>query len=382
MVGKKILASICSLTLTIGMLSGCSESDSSNKIKIGLEQLIEHPALDSAREGFEERMKEKGYEDGKNIEYEYKNAQGDNAITQQDVYKRQTVESGKSRIITMKYYQLFRGKGTIGINNIKIGDYFGISNVYIDSFNNKKEITVLPVIFPIDINSDIVKRLSDSRRLESNEYYMNFSNIEMEPGYEFRQYVPGDNLNRVNWKRFSRNQELLVRKNDNIIAINKKSIIMNPYMIIDKYDEKRDRMMIENRILRTVLSLAFVLLDRNIEVEVYIYENDMWTIQEIRDIEDISMLQNKFVEYQFIHRFNEDDIKKSIEKLVVESDIISITANIDFFTESINSVFELSGVESEVVWVKNSNDQLNCDSSFIKRNLWVLMEDYQFYNLF
>ncbi|CDM69479.1 hypothetical protein CM240_2342 [Clostridium bornimense] len=85
MVGKKILSIICSLTLTAAMLSGCSGSDSSsnNKIKIGLEQLIEHPALDSAREGFEERMKEKGYEDGKNIEYEYKNAQGDNAITQQ-----------------------------------------------------------------------------------------------------------------------------------------------------------------------------------------------------------------------------------------------------------------------------------------------------------
>ena len=85
MVGKKILSIICSLTLTVVMLSGCSGSDSSSddKIKIGLEQLIEHPELDSAREGFEERMKEKGYEDGKNIEYEYKNAQGDNAITQQ-----------------------------------------------------------------------------------------------------------------------------------------------------------------------------------------------------------------------------------------------------------------------------------------------------------
>ncbi|MBU5316484.1 ABC transporter substrate-binding protein [Clostridium bornimense] len=85
MEGKKILAIICSLTLTLGIISGCSKGDSNknDKVKIGLEQLIEHPALDSAREGFEERMKEKGYEDGKNIEYEYKNAQGDNAITQQ-----------------------------------------------------------------------------------------------------------------------------------------------------------------------------------------------------------------------------------------------------------------------------------------------------------
>lgn len=85
MVGKKILSIICSVTLTVAMLSGCSKGDSgsNDKIKIGLEQLTEHPALDSARKGFEERMKEQGYEDGKNIEYEYKNAQGDNSMNQQ-----------------------------------------------------------------------------------------------------------------------------------------------------------------------------------------------------------------------------------------------------------------------------------------------------------
>ena len=294
---------------------------------------------------------------------------------------RFSIESRKSKVITMKYYQLFRGKGTIGIDNIKIGDYFGISSIYIDGFDNRKEITVLPVIFPIDINSDIVKKLTSSRRLVSSDYYINFSNIEIEPGYEFRQYVPGDNLNRINWKKFSKNQELLVRKNDNIITINKKAIIMNPYITIGKYDEKRDRMMIENKILRTVLSLAFVLLDRNIDVEIYIYENDMWTIYEIKDMEDISILQNKFVDYQFIHRFNEGYIKESLEKLVVEIDSISITANIDVFIENIDSIFKLSEVENEVVWVKNSNDQLNYDDT-LERNLWVLKEDYQFYNLF
>jgi putative ABC transport system substrate-binding protein len=39
--------------------------------------LAEHPALDSAREGFIEALKEAGYEDGKNIKIEYQNAQGD-----------------------------------------------------------------------------------------------------------------------------------------------------------------------------------------------------------------------------------------------------------------------------------------------------------------
>ena len=65
----------------------------------------------------------------------------------------------------------------------------------------------------------------------------------------------------------------------------------------------------------------------------------------------------------------------------MEIDSISITANIDVFIENIDSIFKLSEVENEVVWVKNSNDQLNYDDT-LERNLWVLKEDYQFYNLF
>lgn len=49
-----------------------------NKVlKIGITQIIEHPALDATREGFIAALKENGYEDGKNIEIEYVSAQGD-----------------------------------------------------------------------------------------------------------------------------------------------------------------------------------------------------------------------------------------------------------------------------------------------------------------
>jgi putative ABC transport system substrate-binding protein len=46
-------------------------------IKIGISQLVQHPALDSACEGFIEALKEAGYEDGKNIKIDEQNAQGD-----------------------------------------------------------------------------------------------------------------------------------------------------------------------------------------------------------------------------------------------------------------------------------------------------------------
>jgi putative ABC transport system substrate-binding protein len=84
MVGKKILAVVCSSLITIGLI-GCSNStnktsnepEQSKITKIGITQIVEHPALDSAREGFIAALKDNGYEEGKNIEFDLQNAQGD-----------------------------------------------------------------------------------------------------------------------------------------------------------------------------------------------------------------------------------------------------------------------------------------------------------------
>jgi len=45
--------------------------------KVGILQIVEHPALDNARQGFLEGLKDAGWEEGKNLEVFYQNAQGD-----------------------------------------------------------------------------------------------------------------------------------------------------------------------------------------------------------------------------------------------------------------------------------------------------------------
>lgn len=63
--------------------SDSSQSQSEKKVfTIGISQLVEHPALDSAREGFIDGLKEAGFEDGKNVKFEVENAQGDFPTTQ------------------------------------------------------------------------------------------------------------------------------------------------------------------------------------------------------------------------------------------------------------------------------------------------------------
>lgn len=86
MVANKKISFLTAVLLAASILGGCAktsvddpEQKLSDKkvIKIGITQIVEHPALDSAREGFIEALKSKGYEDGKNIKIDYQNAQGD-----------------------------------------------------------------------------------------------------------------------------------------------------------------------------------------------------------------------------------------------------------------------------------------------------------------
>ena len=89
MVGfKKFVGLSLVILLVSTLLVGCGNTANTlgtNKnevIKIGITQIAEHPALDLAREGFIEGLKSKGYEEGKNIEIDYQNAQGDMSVAQ------------------------------------------------------------------------------------------------------------------------------------------------------------------------------------------------------------------------------------------------------------------------------------------------------------
>lgn len=73
---KKSNLILMGLILTMGLitLSGCeTEDNSESKLTIGINQLMEHQALDDARQGFEDGLKELNID----AEIVYKNAQGD-----------------------------------------------------------------------------------------------------------------------------------------------------------------------------------------------------------------------------------------------------------------------------------------------------------------
>ncbi|HNX64488.1 MAG TPA: ABC transporter substrate-binding protein [Oscillospiraceae bacterium] len=72
---RKILSVVISIIFCMVVLSGCLPQ-TEDKIKIGIIQFTQFPTLDAVRQGFTMRMRELGYIDGLNSEFEYKSANG------------------------------------------------------------------------------------------------------------------------------------------------------------------------------------------------------------------------------------------------------------------------------------------------------------------
>jgi putative ABC transport system substrate-binding protein len=76
MIMKK-LSILILIAVLVSILSAGSVLAEDDLIKIGILQLVEHPALDAAYQGFVDALTEAGYTDGVNIEIDYQNAQAD-----------------------------------------------------------------------------------------------------------------------------------------------------------------------------------------------------------------------------------------------------------------------------------------------------------------
>lgn len=75
---RKVLSTMCILTLVVTALTGCSsKKDSDKTYKIGVSQYTTHDALNAAYDGFIDGLAEAGYKEGENIEIDFQNAQGE-----------------------------------------------------------------------------------------------------------------------------------------------------------------------------------------------------------------------------------------------------------------------------------------------------------------
>ena len=89
---KKLLLMVPALVMAFA-LAGCGgggepageqkpEQQETKPLQLGIIQIVEHPALDAARQGFLDVMAENGYKNGENLALDFQSAQNDKSILQ------------------------------------------------------------------------------------------------------------------------------------------------------------------------------------------------------------------------------------------------------------------------------------------------------------
>ncbi|QXZ10810.1 ABC transporter substrate-binding protein [Comamonas sp. Y33R10-2] len=74
------LARMGALALAISAMTGAYAADTKS---VAVTAIVEHPALDAVRDGVKDALKSAGYEDGKNLKWQYQSAQGNTGTAAQ-----------------------------------------------------------------------------------------------------------------------------------------------------------------------------------------------------------------------------------------------------------------------------------------------------------
>jgi len=86
--------SILLFAIVLIIVGGVSSLAGAQPLVIGVTQIVEHPALDAARDGFIAALEEAGFKEGEDVVYDLQNAQGDftNAISIAQKFKDDKVD--------------------------------------------------------------------------------------------------------------------------------------------------------------------------------------------------------------------------------------------------------------------------------------------------
>ena len=126
--------------------------------------------------------------------------------------------------ITLDYRAKICGPYDVGIENAVIKDYFGLISFRLKNADPEKlkvRINVIPDIAEVSFSNTVFRTAAElSATSDDSEDTVSVQNTFAGgfPGYDNREYVPGDPLKRINWKQSAKRGTLLVRKDDEAAA--------------------------------------------------------------------------------------------------------------------------------------------------------------------
>lgn len=228
------------------------------------------------------------------------------------------------RDTNIKFKASICGCSTVGISEIRVTDYLGLFSFAVKRITYdelQKRISVIPDIADVAFRDDrILKVIQASGHGDDSEDTVetDVNSFGGFPGYDNREYVPGDPLKRINWKLSAKRNKLLVRLDDEMAAQSVNVVLdsvcatHNPKMAMDAVENSLG-------IIKTLVLNSF-------KVNFYVNNDGEFFQYVIEDEKDIESVRLGMADYEFKHS---PDITRlpSKELLTDDSAFVYVTPN-------------------------------------------------------
>ena len=140
---------------------------------------------------------------------------------------------------------LYSGCGIVNCGKLVVSDYLGLFTFPVKDVPAPVQIGVIPTIPSLTGAALMLRTVSNvvmTMEEDEEESSASFTSQSM-PGYVHRDYVPGDNLKRINWKLSAKRRKLMVRMDEAASTVRPTVILDFQHEIEEALLKKRDTML-------------------------------------------------------------------------------------------------------------------------------------------
>ena len=259
------------------------------------------------------------------------------------------------------------------VDKVYVCGFLGILKMPVKSCDNieKLNISVYPNIPEVPIQTDFIKRtvLSKQDDDDDDEELSVTSMVQTGiPGYDHREYVPGDPIKRINWKLSSKRDVYLLRL-DELTASSGNIFFLDCPKTEDSIDSA-EIYKIRDCVIEGILAVFSMIIREGREVIFFYPLKGKWERADIYTAADISLVQEKFAE------FEPCELNSYIpeELLETEKSTVCFTAAGKTSNNSVNRIlYNILPHSSDMVLVSAACAQLPLLSS----NAWSITDEFE-----
>ncbi len=265
------------------------------------------------------------------------------------------------------------GPADICINKIYITDYLGIFKFKINpDMLVCKTVSISPDIVEIDESNELLRNifssLTDNDDDDASKSGFGKSSF---PGYEYRNYVPGDSLKKINWKLSSKRNQLFVR-------LDEASNITLPDIFLDtsepvNVNNEETAMYTQQTIIEASLSLLMMFVRQGLECTYSYYDNGILKKESFNSPDGIQKLADNISSVNFNNISDYENINTQSHSS--KSTGVNIVYTLNINNQLINRARSASDNNNAVKIIIPENTAYSQSAGM--SDVWLIKENYE-----